>query len=74
MADHTLDVRDLKCPLPVLRAKKKLDTLPGGSLLSVVANDPGTLRDFESLCRQIDATLLSSREENGEFHFEIRKV
>jgi len=73
MPDQTLDLRGLTCPLPVLRAKKVLDTLTSGTVLTVIASDPAATRDFATLCRQIDATLLTSTEERGEFRFEIRK-
>ena len=35
-----LDLTDLKCPLPILRAKKALATLETGQILSVRATDP----------------------------------
>ena len=34
-----LDLTGLKCPLPILRAKKALATLETGQILSVLASD-----------------------------------
>jgi tRNA 2-thiouridine synthesizing protein A len=48
MADYrTVDARGLKCPLPIVRAKKEIDALPVGEILKVVATDPGSVLDFQ---------------------------
>ncbi|MDZ7712449.1 MAG: sulfurtransferase TusA family protein [Rhodovibrio sp.] len=47
---HQLDARDLKCPLPVLRARKAIKDVPAGGLLEVQATDPGAPADFEAFC------------------------
>ena len=49
-ADAVLDARDLKCPLPVLRARKVLKGLAPGQVLRVEASDPDSLADFRSFC------------------------
>ena len=41
MADQDLDARGLNCPLPILRAKKALNTLTTGQTLRIIATDPG---------------------------------
>lgn len=48
MAEYrTVDARGLKCPLPIVRAKKEIDTIPVGEILRVVATDPGSVLDFQ---------------------------
>ena len=42
-----LDVRGLKCPLPIVKAKKELDGMEPGDVLQVVATDPGSVADFQ---------------------------
>lgn len=74
MSTTILDVKGLNCPLPVLRAKKAMGSLPAGGTLRVLATDPGAVRDFEALVRATDATMLSSTEADGVFVFEIRKA
>ena len=44
-ADRTLDARGLNCPMPILKAKKALNEMTAGSLLKVLATDPGAVRD-----------------------------
>ena len=50
--DIALDLSGLNCPLPILRAKKALATMESGTVLSVLATDPGAPKDFEAFCRQ----------------------
>jgi tRNA 2-thiouridine synthesizing protein A len=47
-----LDARGLKCPLPVLRARKALRDVAAGETLTVLATDPAAPRDFENFCEQ----------------------
>ena len=49
MNTQTLDVIGLKCPLPILRAKKALAQMQEGEVLTVLATDggaPGDLKRF----------------------------
>lgn len=72
--DSELDVRGLRCPLPILRTKKKLAELASGQVLKVVATDPGTAKDFEAFTRQTGHELLeSTRSEGEEFVFRLRR-
>ena len=71
--DQELDARGLNCPLPILRAKKALNSLQGGQVLKIVATDPGSVKDFEAFANQTGNELLESSEQNGEFHFLMKK-
>jgi TusA-related sulfurtransferase len=46
-AQKTLDARGLKCPMPILKAKKEIDATPPGDVLKVIATDPGSVLDFQ---------------------------
>jgi len=72
-ADRVLDTRGLNCPMPILKAKKTLNEMTGGSLLKVLATDPGAVRDFEYFCRHTGHQLIESTESEGEFRFLIRR-
>lgn len=50
MPHFTLDARGLKCPLPVLKARRALDGLGTGDILVVMATDPAAERDFPEFC------------------------
>ena len=71
--DVELNVRQLACPLPILRAKKSLSALSAGQVLKVVATDKGSPKDFIDFCSKTGNELLSSKEQDGEFVFLIRR-
>ena len=71
--DQELDARGLNCPLPILRARKAINGLQSGEILKVVATDPGSAKDFEAFASQTGNELLSSTQNDGEFHFLLKK-
>ncbi|MDO4696144.1 MAG: sulfurtransferase TusA family protein [Neisseria sp.] len=73
MSEHILDVRGLKCPLPILRAKKTLAQMQGGGVLTVLATDAGAPDDFAAFCRHTGHELLSAQEADGEFTLVVRR-
>jgi tRNA 2-thiouridine synthesizing protein A len=73
LADVTLDLRGLHCPLPVLRAKKALRALPPGATLEVLATDPLSPVDFAAFCEAGGDALLESVETDAVFRFVIRR-
>ncbi len=74
MSDQTLDLTGLRCPLPILRAKKALAAAAAGSVITVLATDPGAPGDFAAFCRHTGHELLSSETlENGVFQMVIRR-
>ena len=60
---HTVDAVGLACPLPILRAKKALATIPSGEVLRVITTDRGAVRDFQAFCRQTGNELLAQVDE-----------
>jgi tRNA 2-thiouridine synthesizing protein A len=74
LADVTLDLRGLHCPLPILRAKKALRALPAGGALEVFADDPLSPVDFEAFCQASGDTLVENVESDGVFRFLIRRA
>ncbi len=72
--DQILDTSGLKCPLPVLKAKKALKMMTAGATLRVIATDPGSVRDFAHFCDASGDSLLESSEGEGHFTFRIRKA
>ena len=68
-----LDASGLNCPLPILRAKKTLASMDTGEVLTIIATDPGSVNDFVAFCNQTGHRLEKSGQQNGKFHFEIKK-
>lgn len=74
VAQHSIDVRGLACPLPILRAKKALASMQSGEVLYVVATDPGSVRDFQAFARQTGHELLLHTEDNqGELSYWLKR-
>jgi tRNA 2-thiouridine synthesizing protein A len=69
-----LDATGLKCPLPVLKAKKALKTLAPGERLEVHATDPGAPGDFAAFCEATGDSLERSDDVDGAYVFVIRKA
>lgn len=58
----TLDVQGLKCPMPIVKAKKELDTLAAGEVLKVIATDKGSVLDFQGWAKTNKAAELVEQE------------
>ena len=73
MADQLLDAKGLNCPLPILKARKALQLVPAGGTLEILSTDPGSVADFQAFCRITGNTLLEQTEEDGVYHFVMKK-
>ena len=72
--DSELDATGLLCPLPVLKARKRLSALGTGALLMVRADDPAARIDFPHFCREQGHLLVDQTDEpHGVMTFLIRK-
>lgn len=52
MATKKLDLSGLKCPLPALKTRKALKTVPPGDFLEVICTDPLSVIDIPNLIRE----------------------
>jgi len=67
MEERILDARGLKCPMPIVKAKKELGTLGEREVLRVVATDKGSVLDFQGWAKQNPSfVLLEQREETDD--------
>jgi tRNA 2-thiouridine synthesizing protein A len=73
VAEKTLDLRGLKCPLPALRTKKALRQAQPGDIFIVECTDPLTAIDIPNLLNQTGDTLEDTRKDNKLLTFRIRK-
>ena len=73
MTETVLNLRGLKCPLPVLRVRKKLSALKSGDVIVAECTDPLTTIDIPNLLRQTGDTLEDKSEADGVLSFRIRK-
>ena len=68
-----LDLRGLRCPQPVLRAKKALRTLDAGALLTLECTDPLTVIDVPHFCNQTGHRLIAREQRDDLYVFTIEK-
>ncbi len=69
----TYDLRGLKCPLPVLKTKKRLASLPPGATLCVETTDPLAVIDIPHFCNESGHILIETVSTAGGHRFVIRK-
>lgn len=69
----TLDARGLLCPLPVLKARKRLEALEPGECLTMHADDPAAIIDVPHFCHESGHDLVSQAAENNAQIYVIRK-
>ena len=64
VTETILDLRGLRCPHPVLRAKKALRNVPIGGVLVLECTDPLTVIDVPHFVNQT-GQLLAGQEQRG---------
>lgn len=74
MAEKTVSLRGLKCPLPALRTKKLLSGMTSGDTLVIECTDPLSAIDIPNLLRQTGDTLEGKEQAEGLLTFRIRKM
>jgi tRNA 2-thiouridine synthesizing protein A len=60
--DETLDAQGLLCPLPVLRARKRLLGMQPGQVLRLIATDPAAIIDVAHFCREAGHDLIGTKD------------
>jgi len=70
----TVDARNLSCPMPIVKTAQQMKTVTSGQLVEVLATDPGSLKDFTAWTRSTGNALVEQTQENGVFHFIIRRA
>lgn len=71
--DVEVDAQGLACPMPLLKAKLALNSMPVGAVLKVLATDAGSQRDFRSFARLAGHSLLDETVEQAVFIYWLRK-
>jgi len=71
--ETVLDLSGLLCPLPVLKARKRLEALPAGHVLKVIATDPMSAIDMPHFCNEQGHTLLDVSSQGETLIFRIRR-
>jgi tRNA 2-thiouridine synthesizing protein A len=67
------DLRGLKCPLPVLKTRRKMLSLPSGTMIRVETTDPLAGIDIPHFCNEDGHELLEAEKTDDGHRFLIRK-
>jgi tRNA 2-thiouridine synthesizing protein A len=71
-ANERLDVRGLICPLTVIRTQDRIKHLAAGTLLEIVATDPGAMHDIPAWCRVHGHEVLAMQQHDREISIRVR--
>ncbi len=71
--EELIDLTGLLCPLPVLKARRRLESMPSGQVLKVLASDPVSAIDMPHFCTEQGHTLLGNSRDGQIFTFRIRR-
>ncbi len=72
--DVVHDVTGTFCPVPIVEMSGKIKEMEVGQILELIADDPGSLEDIPAWCNSTGHEFLGYFEEDGEFHFFIKKT
>jgi TusA-related sulfurtransferase len=67
--DQTLDVKGAKCPMPLVKSRKTVNSLPVGKVLQVIATDRGSVADFQGwakAAKNVDLVGQETVQDNGQ--------
>lgn len=73
-ATDVYDLKGLKCPLPVLKTRKRLEQLAPGAALWIETTDPLAVIDIPHFCNENGHTLEANEKTDGGHRFLIRKM
>lgn len=73
MDAFSYDLRGLKCPLPVLKTRRKLSSMTSGALIRVETTDPLAGIDIPHFCKEDGHALLEAVKTETGHRFLIRK-
>ncbi|NOU93604.1 hypothetical protein GC093_10275 [Paenibacillus sp. LMG 31456] len=74
MGNLIVDAKGLACPLPIVKAKKGIDSLESGQIMELQTTDKGSMKDFQAWVNRTNHELIEAKEDNGVFTFIVKKT
>ncbi|MEX6429633.1 MAG: sulfurtransferase TusA family protein [Ferrimicrobium sp.] len=71
---QTLDCTGLQCPLPVIKTSQAMKSLEIGSVLELLATDPGVEPDMNAWSARTGNELLGITKDGDVFHVLLRRT
>ncbi len=72
VSHHSLDARNLLCPMPVIRTQEAVADLVPGEILTVRCTDPGALSDVPAWCRINGHEIVTTERNDDEINITIK--
>ena len=73
MERQIFDFTGLKCPMPVLKARRALKSMTNGQLAEIIADDPAANLDLKHFCEVSGNILLQVIKKNKNLNCFIKK-
>ncbi len=73
-ADLELDLRGLRCPLPMVRVSQNILKVPVGGIVKAVTSDAGSLADITSWARSTGNEIVRKDQVDKNFIFLIKRT
>ncbi len=72
--DLDLDLRGLRCPLPMVRVSQNISKVPIGGIVKAVTTDAGSLADITSWARTTGNEIVRKEQGTKDIVFLIKRV
>jgi tRNA 2-thiouridine synthesizing protein A len=69
-----IDARGMRCPIPVLKARKAMAAVAVGEALTLMATDAMAPLDLRHFCHEAGHEFVSETQEDGVFHLTVRRL
>ncbi len=75
MSDETyIDAREMLCPLPVLKLRKRLQGVQAGTVLHLLTTDPAAIVDVSHFCAESGHDLIGTTTLDNVTTYRVRKT
>ncbi|MDR3640037.1 MAG: sulfurtransferase TusA family protein [Humidesulfovibrio sp.] len=69
-----LDLRNLPCPMPVVKISKGIKEVAVGEVVKAITTDPGALTDFPAWAKTSGHQILETETTGTEVNFYIKRL
>jgi tRNA 2-thiouridine synthesizing protein A len=70
---QTIDARGLSCPMPIVKTAQAVKGLASGTVVELLATDPGSIKDVAAWCRATGNELVAQTSDGAVYRFVIRR-
>ncbi len=72
--DQVIDLKNLLCPMPVVKLSMAVKKAAIGAVIEGIATDPGVMADIPAWARTSGNELVSIQQQGKEYHFIVKKL